>query len=365
MSRAFVKLAMMGILAAISAEIAGAQTYFTTTGYGDLIAGFRKTGTFTEANELVVNCGNITNLLKLTVGTTINITNYSIVQITNMCPDNLANLQWSVFATFKRLPGITEPYWVTPVGNIPPGTVWLTKARSSYNTQTTSPTRISYSNQGQLRNQILSVSTGASQISANFATNQFNNYTLVTEPQAWDDTQQNTVDYLIEDPTDDTFGDFRGYASYDGALFNVENTTPSPFNSPVRSDLYECSPTNYIDPFTGTNQGPAYYIGYFTMNNADGTMTFTRDVRSVAGNPPPPPKLTITSSLGSGQITSTISFGTTNGATYTLYFTNANGLKTPISNWPTLGMTVSGDGTVHAFTNSSSDLNRFYSVGAQ
>src|SRR5579864_7015443 len=184
MSRTYLKLALMGLLAATSAETAGAQTYFTTTGYGDLIAGFRKTGNYAENNQLVVNCGNITNLLKLTVGTTINITNYSIVQITNMCPDNLSNLQWSVFASFKRLPGITEPYWVTPVGNIPPGTVWLTKARSSYNTQNTPPTRESGANQSFLRNQILSVSTGANQISADLVTtNQFNNYTLVTEPK--------------------------------------------------------------------------------------------------------------------------------------------------------------------------------------
>lgn len=361
------KLGSFAVLSLLFAQIAGAQTYFTTTGFGDLLAGFRKTGTNIEANQLVVNLGNITNLLALSAGTTINMSNYSIVQMTNMCPDNLANLQWSVFAGFQRLNGIREPYWNTPVGMIPPATTWLTVARPAFNTQSTPPTRLSYNAMaGGIRNNaVIGMDTGTTQVSTDLVTtNQFNNTLLVTEPVAYD-SQQNTYSYFVSDASPpDTNSNFRGYCT-----FNIENFTPSPFNSPQRSDLYEMAPFNYLDPFSGTTNGPAYYVGYFTLNNADGTMTFTR-ASAVTPPQPQPPVLSISTSLSSSggpnpQVNSVISFNTTNAATYTLYYTNTSGLRTPVTNWPTIGTTITGDGSVHSFTNSSTDPSRFYSVGAQ
>ncbi len=97
-------------------------------------------------------------------------------------------------------------------------------------------------------------------------------------------------------------------------------------------------------------------------------MSFTRGASSSSGSNPPPPQpvLTIAGSLisGNGQVTSTISFNTTNGATYTLYYTNSAGLNTAVTNWPSLGGSITGDGSVHSFTNSSTDSSRFFSVGA-
>jgi hypothetical protein len=60
-----------------------------------------------------------------------------------------------------------------------------------------------------------------------------------------------------------------------------------------------------------------------------------------------------------------ISFGTTNGATYALRYTNSAGLSTPVTNWPIAAGTISGDGLNHTFTNSSTDPNRFYRVSGQ
>jgi hypothetical protein len=131
----------------------------------------------------------------------------------------------------------------------------------------------------------------------------------------------------------------------------------------VVSDLYEVRPSTdaqgnpIVDPHTGTN-GLAYYVGYFRLNS-NGTMTFTRDIASSQSLPPPPPFLSIRR-VGN---TSTISFGTTNGATYTLYYTNAAGLTQPVANWPASVTTITGDGNTNSFTDSSSDPMRIYRVG--
>ncbi len=117
------KFAIMAAFSLLSAEIAGAQTYYTSTN-GDVVAGFRKTGTFVENNQLIVTLGNITNLLKLSVGATIISPTIPTSRFTNMAPDNLANLQWSVFAGIQRQPGIHENPWVTPLGSIPAATIW-------------------------------------------------------------------------------------------------------------------------------------------------------------------------------------------------------------------------------------------------
>lgn len=364
--RVRLKLGSLAVFSLLFAQIAGAQTYFTTTGFGDLLAGFRKTGTNIEASELVVNLGNITNLLALSAGTTINMSNYSIVQMTNMCPDNLANLQWSVFAGLHVLVGIKEPYWKTPVGMIPPATAWVTLARPGFNTQSTPPGRLSYNAMGGgvRQNAVVGMDSGTTQISNDLVTtNQFNNFLLVAEPVSYD-AQQNTYSYFVSDAASVTNSDFRAYLP-----FNVENFTPSPFSSPQRSDLYEMAPTGYLDPFSQATNGPAYYVGYFTMNNTDGTMTFTR-ASAVAPPQPQPPVLSISTSVTSSggpnpQVNTVISFSTTNSATYTLFYTNASGLRTPVANWPSVTTTITGDGSVHSFTNSSTDASRFYSVGAQ
>ncbi len=362
------KITLFTAVSLVSAEAAKAQTYFPTFVNGDVVAGFRKTGQFAENNEMVVRLGNITNFLSLSVGTTIPITNYSITQITNLCPDNLENLQWSVFATFPTV-GVLDGAWVTPVGSFPSRSCWFTVPRTDFNTQTVAPIRQSPSIQGTLRGKILSVSTGASTIEQDLsATNQFSNIFVATEPVAFPDYILTT---FIGDAIDPTFGDFGG-----GTLtFGVENTTPSPFSSPQRCDFYQCcsAGAGLKDPITGTTNGPAYFVGYFTLNT-DGTMSFTRAAASTGGGTPPPrPVLSIMTLVASGggggggggsQVTSTISFGTTNGATYTLYFTNATGLTTPVTNWPSMPSTITGDGSMHAFTNSSGDPSRFYSVGA-
>jgi hypothetical protein len=60
----------------------------------------------------------------------------------------------------------------------------------------------------------------------------------------------------------------------------------------------------------------------------------------------------------------TISFVTSNAVTYKLFFTNSSGLTAPVTNWPSLPGTITGDGTTKSFTDTTTDAGRVYRVGA-
>jgi hypothetical protein len=195
---------------------------------------------------------------------------------------------------------------------------------------------------------INSIGSGANTLSVRIGTtNADNNTVLVREPTG----DANDYSVFVEDPQNITLGDFGG-----NMPSTVENTTPTSFTSAVVSDLYQSVPNGYTDPNTGTTSGSAYYVGYFTLNPS-GTMTFTR------ASAAPPPKPLIVSITHSGS-TSTIFFTTTNGPTYTLYFTNSTGLATSVTNWPSSPTTLVGNGLTNSLSDTTTDTNRFYRIGA-
>ena len=266
------KLAMAATLALT--QFASAQGYFTDTQNGDVNAGFRKTGTYQEQDEMVVYLGNITNFLAVPAGTSINITNYSSKQLTNMCPDNFGNLQWSVFSSFYAS-GTTFP---TTVGTFPVPTCWFTVPRTSPGTQTTAPKRTSSNSQNNLSERMLGVSSGANTISGEIggASTSTNNAYVVLEPISLD--PNNLLTYYIGDRTTSSLGDFYGNG---GITYSVEDVTPSSFTSAVVCDFYQDVPNStasdpgYVDPITGLTNGACYFVGYFTLN-PNGSMSFTR-----------------------------------------------------------------------------------------
>lgn len=202
--------------------LAEAQIYFTDTGNGDVNAGFRKTGTYQEKYEMVVYLGNINYFVGLTPGTQINITNYTHQQLTNMCPDNLGNLQWSVFSSF----GANANRLTNSLGVFAVKTCFYTVPRTNVSVQTTPVARFPVSSAGDLESHILGVSTAANAISQEdlTTTNVYNNTLVVLEPVSLD--PRNLLTALIgntEPPANPAFGDFGGL------IFNtwtVENVTP-------------------------------------------------------------------------------------------------------------------------------------------
>lgn len=120
------------------------------------------------------------------------------------------------------------------------------------------------------------------------------------------------------------------------------------------------------DASSSSSGGTVTTAGYFFYDTAAGVLTYHRAVPSQT---PPQPTLSInvTNSLDSLKVISAVSFISSNTVTYTLHFTNSDGLSQPISTWPALGTTIAGDGTTKTFlfTNSVTASNCFFSVGAQ
>ena len=112
--RRWLGISILGLLA--STQFVDAQ-FFTTTGFGDTIAGFRKTGANKGTFQLVVNLGNVTNFLAVPAGSTIPISAYSTTQLGNAFP-NFNNLQWSVFSAAQA----TSP-WTNGFGVFPSSTI--------------------------------------------------------------------------------------------------------------------------------------------------------------------------------------------------------------------------------------------------
>lgn len=352
------KFAAMAALALLPG-FASAQ-YFDYQENGDVLATFRKTGASQGNYELVVKLGYIQNFLQVSQGTTINITNFTPAQLSDAFPDNYNNLQWAVSAAFYQDPSGQFGPWV-----FPGGTVWFTRPSTNAASQSIAPSRFLLGTGQQVRQQILSMGDGAYSISFDLSvTNADNNTALVREPISYTDRY---VTAFIGDSASPSVGDFRFLP------YVVENTTPGTFSANDRADLYQLVPNSdslhtYTDPITGLTNGAAYYVGYFLLK-PDGTMSFTRASVGTMNPPPPPAVLGITHSgtggIGPGGLATNIfriSFVASNTANYKLSFTNAAGLSTPVTNWPTLPMTIIGSGSATNFMDATTDLNRFYRV---
>jgi len=336
------------LVAVVLPDVVFGAAQFQYTQYGDLILAFRKPGT--GSYELVVNAGNVTNFEAMTIGSTLTITNSSYTRLTNSFPvasGGLNNLSWSVSSSFPGAFGTWAGYQVT--------TVWYTVPRTNISVPSAAPVRASNSAQGGYRANILGVGNGAATLSSNLASNENNTPVLIREP-VWDGVSQvrNDYSYFVDNTG-------TGPNSSFGLPSIVEKTTPASFSAAVRADLYRSRPTGFSDPDTGSTSGQAYLVGYFELSPA-GVMTFTRTSAVTPPSTPPPPTIVSITRLGN---TSTVSFTTTNGATYSLFYNTAAGINQPVSSWSVSGSTVIGDGLVDQLSDTSTDPNRIYRVGAQ
>lgn len=267
----------LALLAAVTLPgLAGAQN-FTYNETGDVLAGFRQTGSYQGNYELVVDLGNVTNYLALPVGTTLTLTNYLnpvVLTVTTNAFTSLNQVQWSVFAGGQ--PG-SSTAWSSTMGSFAVNTIWYTQPSTSATTQTTPPIREPKGSQQGPRADMYGVGTGAVTISPDLgATNVDNNTFLVREPVSYD-AQFGTLNVEIADPSDSTLGDFGSSGS--PLPSSVENDTGASFTSAQRNDFYQFVPTGYTDPLTGQTTGNAYLVGYFLFY-PNGTLTFTRQLTS-------------------------------------------------------------------------------------
>jgi hypothetical protein len=316
--------------------------------YGDLALGFRNIPGYVGLYECVADVGPATNFENQALGTTINITSYNASQLDPDTYSSLTNLDWSVT-------GCTPS--AATFSGYPKDTLWVTVPRPSLGVPGSPPVRRQATVQAQAVANIDSILNGAVYISSGISSNQDNTATFVQELVSTSDGQNYSV--WMEDGTYPSVGDLQDTGPDDTNLniINLENTTVAPFTTALRSDLYELRPTGTVDPHTGLTSGVGYDVGYFQFNT-DGSMTFTRS------SPAPPPAPQIVSITRSGSL-STVFFTTASGSyTYTLYYTNSAGLNTAISNWPSSPTTLTGNGNTNSLTDTTTDTNRFYRIGA-
>jgi hypothetical protein len=286
----------------------------------DLMLAFRVAAS--GVYDLEVDIGSVSNYLALSPGASITITQFTRSQLSDSF-SSLAGISWSV-GTYVDLNDHTS------LSTYPPSTLWITQARTSPSIQTTPWVREGASAQRQTAVQMSGLANGAVTSSSASSPGADNTATVIRIASG---------DSSSCDPFLGTGGDYNG--TWEGT---VENTTPTPFTSPVISDFYAVVPS--------TTNGNAVYLGTFQFAT-NGTLTFTAATTNAP--PPPPPVLTIARSLNA----STISLMTANGANYTIYYTNSAGFSTPTTNWPVLTNFV-GSGTLQSVQDNTTSSTRFY-----
>lgn len=296
----------------------------------DLILTFRKTGEDGSGDvapiDFEVDIGQASIYYNATPGSIIPITAYSAGQLSTVF-DNIDDLTWSVS-------GCVAPTGDNGDPSKPPRTLWLT---DPWNGTSAPPAwaRQSTYTQGPVSGHIGSIMSQANSYAAGIAHDSVTNTpTAVTIPTS---SGFEAGGYL------GPYGNFAG--SFEG---DVENTTSGIFiyyaPAPSESDFYELQP----------GSGTGTYLGNFQLAE-DGSMTFNAASTVVTY---PAPTLSVTKSSGNVNV----SFQSTANGIYTLHYTSAAGLKTPVSSWSTVSTNIIGDGTVKTFQQPISGTAAYYSV---
>jgi len=308
-----------------------ANTPIFVYGDRDLVLCFRKDnadgfGTI-GLSVIEVDIGAASTYYSAAIGSVTAVSQYSTSLLNTF--DSINDMSWSVSGCV--------PYPADGGDQtIPAETLWVTAPRPGAQAVAAPWVANGANGQALAANEIASIQFNAGQFSSTEAGGPTNTGTAIVIPVG------QTPDFSC-DANLGTAGNFNG--RFQGV---VETTTPPDFTSghelPSRADFYQ------IEPSTGGAHPAGTYLGYFELEE-NGSMVFYR----LAG---PPPAITVTVS----GATSTISFPSASGATYTLYYTNAAGLLSPISTWTKATPNISGDGTVKSFQLTSTNANRFYSV---
>jgi len=319
------------ILAATVLMVAGpacANTFTYTN--GTVLICFRKATT--GATNLIVNAGPVSNFTNLAPNTTITIGSFTGTQLGQVGTNSIA---WSAWTYFDNTAAPNQQ-----------NTLFMSKPRSSLNSQTTPYYRDKPSAQGQVISVLGSIVNGGSD-EANYST--LNTPLAVLEDSSYN---LNNTDVSYFNGLGSTL-DFQ--TTFQAA---PDQTTPANFTTagiPVRADFYWLAPTNFLG-FVPTGNRPGTFVGYFQLST-NGVMTYTAYPSAVAATP------VIVSFTRIGT-TSTVTFTTGTSGTYSLRGTNSLTSGTASTNWPVLN-SVGGDGNNHALQDVTTSSNKFYIITAQ
>lgn len=303
--------------------------------YGDLLIGLRQTGGGTY--DLVIDAGPAANFTNLTTGTKITITAMT-GQLLSDAFGTTNGLSWSAFGAYDLS---------YPDGS-QDGTLFMSRARSTFNFQSTPWGRYSATTQDGTGNKIDGVGVGAFTIGQDLPVNSDNTSNALVELASWN-TDGGKASYRSElyGP-----GSIPNWANTFQGL--PEQTTSGTFTDdgqPVRADLY------WMLPYTSQiSHPPATYLGYFEFNT-NGVLTYTAGPSTATLVPP-----TIVSVTRVGT-TTTVYFTTGNSGSYSLLGTN--NVAAPKATWPMLGSPVSGNGLTNSISDVTTDGSRFYLIRAQ
>jgi hypothetical protein len=326
---------MAGILLSIAGFCALVQSVQAQAGFTDtnrdLMLICRKTGFDGSADignyVFEVDIGQASIYYGATAGSSIPVSAYTTAQLSGLF-DNLNDFSWSIIACVPNYGDNGNP-------SKPIGTLWLTDPHTA-GPATPSPAwqRESIYVQKQTGGQINSILQNALTYAGSASPSSDNTATTLAIPTGSGYSANDNLTAL------GNFGAFQG---------DVEITTLATFTTdglPSICDFYELQP----------GSGSGAYLGYFELST-NGALTFYAGSSSVSY---PAPTLTVSTA---GSSTVNIAFSSTANGTYTLYYTNAAGLKAPISTWASVSTNIVGDGTVKSFQQPISGAGTFYSVG--
>ena len=320
-------MGLIALLAGVASNLsAGNLSSYAT---GDVLICFRNPG---AGYDLVVDAGPVTTFTGYAANSRHTISAYSVAQLADLNA-NYGSTSWSAFTYLAD------------------GTLYLTRANTNavVYTQTAPLTEQSFGIQSITVGRMASIPTGATNFLGS-ASAPYSDSTVTAIIE--DDISASSPSYLSGTSYHDAlFGGF-GSATFNGTLTKTpEITTPSNFKNlgkNLRSDFYSV-------PSTGTF-GLATMIGYFELNT-NGTMSYV-------AYPTQTPVIEKTTMVRSGNVT-TFNYDTGLYGTYTLRATNAAGLASAPSTWPSLGTLSAGDLNSHVATDTTTATNRFYSITAQ
>ena len=164
--------------------------------------------------------------------------------------------------------GTNNLYWSAMASARPPGNIWVTRPRTSLNTQSTPWPCKNSSQQGSAASQIDSIGDDASQIAVGGdpnGTSPANGNSFVVEPEG-SSIGGSFNSYSVQIGAN---GNLAGYFWGDSSSKSLEQSTPANFTTagqPVRADFYQL--------LSASNGLPANYLGYFELST-NGVLTYT------------------------------------------------------------------------------------------